>query len=165
MVFGLDGVAALNRSNGGECPARAACTLIFNWIDGTFGPPVNRVGDIGLVEDLVLLLFGSTKWLISTESLHLIFGPGGELIVPNRERAFPGVDFIDLGVFLREQLESELVLLLRSELEPMNSNVFDELALNLLGSFEVLAPVNANNGGCLTEELHIDFIFFLKKEL
>ena len=81
----------------------------------------------------------------------------------NCERALTGVDFIDLGVLLCEQLESELVLLSRSELEAVNRNMVNELGHNLLRIFEVLAPVHANNGSCLTEELHSYICSFLKK--
>ena len=47
----------------------------------------------------------------------------------NLEVCFSGVDFIDFGIFLFEELESEFVFFLGSETESVLLNVLNEVAL------------------------------------
>jgi len=108
-------VVSLNGGGGREGPAGTALTLVLDGVDGTLGSPVDGVGEVvggegdngGLVNGL-----GS---LVSEESLVLILGPGGELIVSNGEGVLGvGVDLVDLSILLGVESESELVLFLSS---------------------------------------------------
>merc|ERR1719420_2461166 len=96
--------------------------------DGTLGSPVNAVGKVGGVEeDLVSLV---VLWKsVSVELGLLLSSPGGEVVVSNGEGVLGGVDLLDLGVHVGEEVHSELELLLGSVGETMGVHVLEEVLL------------------------------------
>jgi hypothetical protein len=131
-VSGGDEVSTFNGSGGGESPAWSALSLVLDGVDGTLGDPVDLGVEVLGVENSGFLL-GEVSWLFETkESLVLEIGEGGELVVTEDERVLGGIDLLDLGVLLDEEVHSELVLLLGSVVETEGVDVLHEILLDLI---------------------------------
>jgi len=123
----LDEVVSLNGAGGRESPAGSALSLVLNWVDGTLGSPVNR-GSSWHGEDSVLW---EGLWsLVSEESLLLLRGHVGELVVSVSGTTVHGVELSNFGVGLLELSESEFVLLFGSVGLSVLNNVAHERSLD-----------------------------------
>jgi hypothetical protein len=128
-------------------------SLVLDWVDGSGGDPVDGGWELGGVE-ISGLQIGEVSWhLESVHSLGLERGVGGELVVSDDERVLGGVDLLDLGVLLGEEVHSELELLLGSVVEAEGVDVLNELLLHLNGGWG-LAREDAEVGGGSAEHVH-----------
>jgi len=118
-------------------------SLVLDGVDGALLSPVLG-GGVGLGENDDVLLGGGS--LVSGESLHLVLGEGGELVVSNGEGVLGvGVDLFNLGVLILEDGHSEGVLLGGSEGDSVEGEVLDEDLLDLgVDGGGVGAEVHAN---------------------
>ena len=120
--------------------------MVLDGVDGTFLDPVDGVSEVGSGENLGVVLLVLWHNLGTEESLVLEVGVGGELVVSNGERGLGGVDLLDLGGLLVEDVKSELVLLLGSVGESKLSNVVNESGLDL----------NRDRGSAVSTEVRND---------
>ena len=143
---GLDEVVSLNGGGGGEGPAGTALSLVLDGVDGTLGSPVNGVSEVVGGEDGGLGELSVGGGLVSEESLVLEVGPGGEHVVLEDKGVLGGVDLLDFGVGLGEEVESEVVLLLGSVGKSPLGDVLDEGLLGLEGN-GLLADISKSHHG------------------
>jgi hypothetical protein len=147
----LDEVVSLNGAGGRESPAGSALSLVLNWVDGTLGSPVNR-GSSWHGEDSVLW---EGLWsLVSKESLLLLRGHVGELVVSVSGTTVHGVELSNFGVGLLELSESEFVFLFGSIGLSVLNNVAHERSLDG-GDFGVGSSRGSEEGN----GSHVNFVF------
>ena len=123
-----DEVSTLEGTGGGEGPAGSALSLVLHWSDGTGGDPVDGVGGWGVVLNGAAL---SGEVLEASEAVELAGVPGGELVVGEGVGVgWVGVDSLDLGVNLGEDLLSGVEFLNGGPGKVVGGDVSDELEVD-----------------------------------
>lgn len=100
----LDEVVSLDGCSGGEGPAGATSTLIFDLVDSSFCSPVDGGRKIGWkTERRRLHLNRPVQGSVAKKLSVLSIRPGGKLVVTHFEGVFGiGIDFLVLGIFPQE---------------------------------------------------------------
>jgi hypothetical protein len=126
----LEEMSSLNSAGGWESPAWSALSLVLDGVNGTLGSPVLG-GGVGWLKGNVVSdsLAGLTG--ITEELLVLGSSPGGHVVVTDGEVLLSGVDLLDLGVLLGEEVHSELEFLLGSVRDSVFRHVLNEGLLEL----------------------------------
>ena len=150
----LDEVSTLDSHGGGESPASTAAELVLDGKrNSTLCSPVDG-GLVGLWKDRGLASNLTALSSVSEELLVLEVGPGGHVVVADGEIGLLGVDLVHLGVLLRVEAKSELVLLSGTKGESVSSDMINEGLLELQGNWLVAELFEAEVGGSFAEFLH-----------
>jgi len=149
---GLDSPGALDGCVGRKSPARATSTLVFNRVNNTFGSPVDGLGiandsDLGnrCIKGDVIVWFGFK------ESLVLLNGPVGELIVTKLKGGLFAVVLLNLTVSAHKLGKTVAVLFERAIVAAVLRNEGEERGLDFR------ERSCRGSKGCNNEGLHINY--------